>query len=72
MKTKYFIKKDFFVYLFAPKELEQRLIQEGFEIHQSLELLSGGYKIEVRLPRLDTRNAINRLIELLQEVNDER
>ena len=65
MKTKYFIKKDFFVYIYAPKELEQRLIQEGFEVHQSLRLLSGDYKIEVRLPKLDTKNAINRLIELL-------
>jgi len=71
MRTGYFIKNNFFGFIHAPKELEKKLKDEGFEIFQSFQLLSGDYKIVVRLPKLDTKNAIKRLIEIVKEVNDE-
>jgi len=71
MRTGYFIEDNFFVFIHAPKELEKKLKDEGFEVYQSFQLLSGDYKIVVRLPKLDQKKAVNRLIEILKEVNNE-
>jgi len=71
MRTGYFIENNFFGFIHAPKELEKRLKDEGFEVFQSFQLLSGDYKIVVRLPKLDQKNAVQRLIQIVKEVNDE-
>jgi len=71
MRTGYFIENNFFGFIHAPKELEKKLKDEGFEIYQCFQLLSGDYKIVVRLPKLDQKNAIQRLIQIVKEVNGE-
>ncbi|MCI4463729.1 MAG: hypothetical protein JHC30_06130 [Caldisericum sp.] len=71
MRTGYFVENNFFGFIHAPKELEKKLRDEGFEVYQSFQLLSGDYKIVVRLPKLGKKNAINRLIQIVKEVNDE-
>ena len=71
MRTGYFIENNFFGFIHAPKELEKKLKDEGFDVFQCFQFLSGDYKIVVRLPKLDQKNAINRLIQIVKEVNDE-
>jgi len=71
MRTGYFIENNFFGFIHAPEELEKKLKDEGFEVYQSFQLLSGDYKIVVRLPKLDQKNAVQRLIQIVKEVNNE-
>jgi len=71
MRTGYFIENNFFGFIHAPKELEKRLKDEGFEVYQCFQLLSGDYKIVVRLPKLDQKNAVQKLLEILKEVQNE-
>jgi hypothetical protein len=69
MRTKYFVEKDYFVFIHAPIELEGKLIEDGFNGFRKYRFSSGRYKIEVKLPQVDKENAIDRLIAILEEVN---
>jgi hypothetical protein len=69
MRTKYFVDKDYFVFIYAPIELEKRLIEDDFNEFRKYRFPLGRYKIEVKLPQTDKENAIDRLIRILEEVN---
>jgi len=62
---RYLVKGNCFIFIHAPESLVRKLEKEGFSIIESFQLLSGDYKIVVRLPKLDTKNAI------VKEASDE-
>jgi hypothetical protein len=69
MRTKYFVEKDYFVFIHAPAELERRVIEDGFNGFRKYRFSSGRYKIEVKLPQSDKEDVINKLVKILEEVN---